>query len=208
MAFWLDDPSILFKHNVITQIIPSTDYSFNENLNAITRLIILITLLAFILFKHFIIIILSLVILCIIMFYHKYPLNKETFHDYDILNSTVDISQNPFNNSLLNHNMGNYLKKIKIEPDTSYGKTPSYEIEYNEEIEETMHNNVKNIIKENNKDNSDIDNIFKNTTDLMDFDHHMRQFYIEPVNNTPNDLNGFLTYCFGSLPSNKSVISY
>lgn len=208
MAFWLDDPRILFKHNVITQIIPSTDYSFNENLNAITRLIILITLLAFILFKHFIIIILSLVILCIIIFYHKYTLSKETFHDYDILNSTVDISQNPFNNSLLNHNMGNYLKKIKIEPDTSYGKTPSYEIEYNEEIEETMHNNVKNIIKENNKDNSDIDNIFKNTTDLMDFDHHMRQFYIEPVNNTPNDLNGFLTYCFGSLPSNKSVISY
>lgn len=210
MTFWLDDPTILLKNNKISQIIPSNYYSFQDNLNAITRIVLIITIIGFIIFKHYIIILLAFIIIGLIIIYHKYKLNKEYFHDYSQINkyNDVDISKNPLNNSLLNMNMGNFLKKKPIEPDTSYGKTPSYEIIYDEKIENTINNNVKNFIKENNKDNQDIDNLFRNTTDNIEFEHHMRQFYTEPVNNTPNDLNGFLSYCYGSLPSDKSIISY
>lgn len=212
MPFWLDDPTILLKKNKIKEIIPSNDYSLSDNLNALTRFVLLITLIGFIVFKHYIIILFSFIIIGVILFYYNININKqlEYFHDFNHtnVNLDIDISNNPFNNSLLNHNMGNFLKKNKINPDTSYGKTPSYEIEYNKNIEEIINNNVKNIIKENNKDNLEIDNIFKNTSDHIDFDNHMRQFYTEPVNNTPNDLKGFLSYCYGSLPSNKSIISY
>ena len=210
MSFWLDDPTILLKNNKMTQVIPSNHYSLNENLNALTRIVLFVSLVGLIVFKHYIIIILAFIIIGLIIIYHRYNLNKEYFHDYSEINgyTDVDISKNPFNNSLLKHNMGNFLKKKKINPDTSYGKTPSYEIVYNQNIEDTINNNVKNIIKENNKDNDDIDKIFKNTSDNIEFENHMRNFYTEPVNNTPNDLNGFLSYCYGSLPSNKSVISY
>jgi hypothetical protein len=46
-AFWLQDPTVLFNNTGITQIIPTSDMNREAKLNAITRLIILMTLLGY-----------------------------------------------------------------------------------------------------------------------------------------------------------------
>ena len=46
-VFWLDDPKVLFDMNHITEILPPSKGSFKQKLNAITRLVILLTLLGF-----------------------------------------------------------------------------------------------------------------------------------------------------------------
>ena len=47
-VFWLDDPTVLFDKNHITEILPPSNTSFEQKLNAVTRLVILLTLLGFI----------------------------------------------------------------------------------------------------------------------------------------------------------------
>ena len=46
-TFWLNDPTILLNKNQLTEIWPSQELSFERKLNAITRLILILTLLGF-----------------------------------------------------------------------------------------------------------------------------------------------------------------
>ena len=46
-AFWLQDPTVLFNNAGITQIIPTADMNREARLNAISRLIIVLTLLGY-----------------------------------------------------------------------------------------------------------------------------------------------------------------
>ena len=45
--FWINQPSILFNKNSITKIWPTKDMEMNEKLNAISRLIIILTVLLY-----------------------------------------------------------------------------------------------------------------------------------------------------------------
>ena len=45
MKFWLHRPDILINRNYLRELWPTADMSVNQKLNAITRFIILITLL-------------------------------------------------------------------------------------------------------------------------------------------------------------------
>ena len=44
---WLNDPSVLFKKGQINQLWPKEKMSQNEKINAITRLVIILTILGF-----------------------------------------------------------------------------------------------------------------------------------------------------------------
>lgn len=207
MTFWLNNPSILLNRYKIYEVVPYEYLSYEEKLNAVTRTLIYISILLFFIFKSIYVILFFIIcIFIIISLYRKHvSVNiKEGYSSIDNDDEPIE-NNNPFNNSILNTTPQNIIKKNVVKSDSRMGKTTSYEIEYNSEVEKKIHDNVKNIILNNNKDNKDIDKIFYNQSDNIDFENHMRQFYIQPIN---NDLSDFLTYCYGSLPSNKSVISY
>ena len=44
VEFWLNNPNILLNKDFISEIFPSKDFSLAQKLNAITRLIILLTI--------------------------------------------------------------------------------------------------------------------------------------------------------------------
>ena len=46
-AFWLQDPTVLFNNAGVTQIIPTSDMNREARLNAISRLIIVLSLLGY-----------------------------------------------------------------------------------------------------------------------------------------------------------------
>jgi len=46
-TFWINNPAILFKQNQIKQIWPKQSMSRNEKINAITRLVIILTILGY-----------------------------------------------------------------------------------------------------------------------------------------------------------------
>jgi hypothetical protein len=50
-SFWLNNPNILFKTGEISNIWPSDEMTFEEKLNAMTRLVILLTGIGFLITK-------------------------------------------------------------------------------------------------------------------------------------------------------------
>ena len=49
--FWINDPTILLNKNYITEIWPNNNYNLARKLNAITRTIIILTILGYFLTK-------------------------------------------------------------------------------------------------------------------------------------------------------------
>ena len=50
--FWLNNPNILFKSDEISHIWPTSDMSFEDKLNSITRLVILLTIAGYLITKN------------------------------------------------------------------------------------------------------------------------------------------------------------
>ena len=42
--FWLDDPTVLINKDYLLELIPLSEYSFLKKMNALTRLILLLTI--------------------------------------------------------------------------------------------------------------------------------------------------------------------
>jgi len=216
MSFWIDDPTILLNSKYIFNIIPNENQTINNNLNALSRFIILITFFGYITLKHYMILILGFIILGIIVIFYSYKEGyvNHGYQDYKHTKITDYLSNiNPLGNTLMSDYKYNPTKKESIEKmplsaDKSYGKTPSYETQYNSTVEDNINNKTKEFIYENNKNNNKIKELFKDEGDNMAFEHQMRQFHTTPNTTIPNDQSSFLTYCYGILPSNKSVISH
>ena len=71
MSFWIDDPTILLNTQYISNILPNEYNSKNQNLNAVSRFVLLITFFGYIALKRYMIIILGLIILGIIVIYNS-----------------------------------------------------------------------------------------------------------------------------------------
>ena len=67
-AFWLQDPTVLFNNAGITQLVPTSDMNRESKLNAISRMIILLTLLGYLLTMSYKLVLLGVVSLAMIAF--------------------------------------------------------------------------------------------------------------------------------------------
>ena len=66
--FWSNEPTILFNKNSISQIWPSEGQPFEGKLNAISRLVIVLTLGGFFVTRNFNLLIIGFITLAIIFF--------------------------------------------------------------------------------------------------------------------------------------------
>ena len=69
--FWLDEPTILFKSSDIQKLWPSCQMTSNEKLNAITRTVLLLTLVGYLCNMTSRILLTGLITLGIIIIMHK-----------------------------------------------------------------------------------------------------------------------------------------
>lgn len=211
MSFWIDDPTILLNSNYIFNILPCDQQSTPQNLNALSRFVLLLTFFGYITLRHYMILILGFIILGIIVIYHSY---KEGYEDYKHTEINTYVSPiNPLGNTLMSDYTYNPTKKDSVEKlptmaNKTYGKTPSYESQYNSKVEDNINEKTKEFIYAVNKDNDKIKELFTDNGDQMAFEHQMRPFHTTPNTTIPNDQSSFLTYCYGILPSDKSIISY
>ena len=73
-TFWIKDPKILFKSENISQLYPRESMSSEEKLNAITRLVIILTILGYLLTQTYKIVITGVITLAVIVL--LYYINK------------------------------------------------------------------------------------------------------------------------------------
>lgn len=216
-TFWLNNPTILFKSEYIKELYPINGMTSEQKLNAITRLIILLTILGYLITQRFKIIITGIVTLgvIVILYYTNRSaqlknslkktkniesfenINSEKMNCYNIMKKsyTQPTPQNPVMNVL--------LTEIHDNPERLEG-APAF----NKVVETSINDNTKKFIEhqfgENSGSGSDIDKkLFKDLGDSFEFEQSMRNFYVTPNTKIPNDQGSFAEFCYGDMISCK-----
>lgn len=216
-TFWLNNPTILFKSEYIKELYPINGMTSEQKLNAITRLIILLTILGYLITQRFKIVITGAVTLgvIVILYYTNRSaqlknnlkktkhiesfenINSEKMNCYNVMKKsyTQPNPQNPIMNVL--------LTEIHDNPNRLEG-APAF----NKVVENSINDNTKKFIEnqfgETSGSDSDIDKkLFKDLGDSFEFEQSMRNFYVTPNTKIPNDQGSFADFCYGDMISCK-----
>lgn len=198
--FWMNDMCILFKHEKLTEIWPYKHMTYEEQLNATTRFVILVSLVGFMLLNNYIVLLLGLILIgmiCIFYRFHKRELNESFSLNVAGCYSGGDKpdTKNPLQNVMLT-DYENNVDKVGFKGD------------YTVETEQDINQKTKQFILDNNKDNEDMGKIFNEMGDLQEFENSMRQFHINPSTTIPNSQGDFLQFCYKNLYSEKPLKIY
>lgn len=157
--FWLNDFSIIFERNRLTEFFPASFMSENEKLNALLRFSIYITVFLILYKKNYNLLVIPLVIGLITLYIYKFNTiqTKEEKFNNDPKNDKClkPTEENPFMNTLLT-DVGNYKERKQAC--------------LNEEVEEDIEKNF-------NK------GLFKDVNDLYSKNNSQRQYHTMPNTN-------------------------
>ena len=214
--FWINQPSVLLDRDDIADLWPMPLMSVEQKLNAITRLVFLMTVLGFLVTNNINIIFTGFITLAIFVILYKtqYNLNsvssagadtnpskKEGFVNSQMYNMlkphlTTPTIQNPMMNVLL--------------PEISYNPTrdeaaPAYNPEVEKDINHSTEGYVVLDFEPRNMTEAEKlrKKLFADLGDKYEFDDSMRMFYTNPNTTIPNDQKGFAEFCFGDMISCK-----
>jgi hypothetical protein len=190
-TFWLEDYTILLNKNYIFEVWPHSHYSMERKLNAITRIIIILTILGYYLTKSINIVISSVVtiLFLVIIFKNKSKISESFESSIDIndnKNTVKSILKNEFTmpnekNPLMNVMMGDY----------KYNNNKKRAAPVNDAI-------VHEEINKKGKINKDDLKLYSNLGDNLAHEHSMRNFYSMPNTTIPNKQNEFAKFCYGN----------
>lgn len=184
--FWTEDISVLLK----PVLIPTDYMSFDEKINALTRLIIFIGLISALILQDsriiLLVIILVIILAIIYQYYITYQIDvKESFlneKDLDIVDNMICVKPTK-NNPLMNPNL---IEIVDYDKYDISGACPSYSGQTAEDIDEIFERSM-----------------FLNATDIYNRGSSKRQFYTVPVNKIPNDQEMFANWLYNRGPSCK-----
>ena len=190
MNFWGDNPTLLFDSRYIQEIWIYDGMDRNQSLNALSRLVIVLSVIGFACFNRVLFLVIGGILLgCIVLFHQSQKENFETeLADYQRIDSS-----NPMNNVLMQDYKFNPLKQAEPKG-------------YGDSKESSINEKTKQFILQENKSNSQIKDLFKNEGDKFQFEQSLRPFYTNPVTTVDqSEYKDFLTYCYGVLPSDKPL---
>jgi len=217
VEFWSNNPNALFDSKYILEFFPVEPMSLNQKLNAITRLVIILFIVSFIITNRTSILISLVITLVAIFIFHYYgeqsrqrketkKLNLENMDNYDspataylqskgktISPEVFDepTSSNPFSNVLITDYDYNPNKKPA---------PPAFNKNTNNEIL----SQAKKLVSQANPDQPDIsDKLFKDLGDQFMFEQSLMPFNSTPNTTIPNDQQAFAEFCYGSMISCK-----
>ena len=202
-TFWLNNPAILFDKNAITELWPLESMTREQKINAITRLVIILTLIGFLFLNNIKILVTGIIAILILLFTY-YILNKntnlnkvkETFSNEDIYKKVKHNFTNP---SVINPVMNILLPEIQDNPNRLEA-APSY----NNAVKNSINEETKNFIVGNFDNNENIKkNLFDDQGDNFEFEQSMRQFYTTANSRVPNNQSEFARFCYGNMASCK-----
>ena len=118
---WINNPTILLNNNTIIEIWPTQQMCYERKINAMTRLIIILTILGFILTRSMKILLIGFITLIVIYFFYKqswykysFKNNKEGFSsDKNGYNPIVTINKSVVEGDDKNNNNNNNNKNNK-----------------------------------------------------------------------------------------------
>ena len=196
-TFWFNDPTVLLNKQYMMNIWPKKGESFDQKLNAITRLVILLTVLGYLFTFSMKLIISGVITLVVLVVLYKTQKKKHTeqkmktalkegFTNPDLYamtksNFTQPTTQNPL--------MNVQLPEIKYNPHRK-AAAPAF----NPAVETEINDSVKNGLDSR---------LFQDLGDNIEFEGSMRNFYSTANTRIPNDQKAFAEFCYGDMRSCK-----
>lgn len=203
VPFWGTDPNILFDQKYMFEFFPMTTMSSNRQLNSITRLVIVLSLLWFFMNHSVRVLFICGLTLGAIWGYYQKTHKKESFSNFSSLTQTLlkdklipDLFDTPSStNPLGNVLMGDYDFASEKKP-----APPSYTTD----AQTAIIKHAKQMIEDTNPEQPRIaDKLFKSLEDNLAFEQSMRPFFSNPSTTIPNDQDSFADFCYGSMVSCK-----
>lgn len=219
IQFWSNDPTILFNKEYIFELWPTINMCYEQKLNSISRLIILLTILGYILtMSKRVLAVGALTLLVIFVLYNmrKQKLTKNMLENFDVkarnevqgyepksLVNPVTLDavlrtefkegnkKNPFSNVL--------LTQINDEPERK-AAPPSFNVDVDEDITKNVKRAVQMMnpgIKNTNKQ------LFGDLWQNFQLDNFMRPFNSCPNTRVCNDQGAYGEFLYGGMISSK-----
>lgn len=220
VPFWSNDPNILFNKDYIFEFFPTENMSYEQKMNAVTRLIVILTILGFIFSRNARLIVISVIILASIYLlynYQKKELDKNERKKITLENQ-VENFDNPAMAALKQKDIEipnesevfdsptplNPFSNVMI---TDYDYNPHKKPagpSYNENVNDDILTQAKQLVMNANPDQPNIaDKLFRGLGEEMEFEQSLRQFTSNPSTTIPNDQKGFAEFCYGGMISAK-----
>lgn len=217
IQFWTNNPIILFNKNYIFELWPTMDMCYEQKLNAISRLIILLSILGYILTlskKILAVGVITLVMIYLLYSTRKQKLTKEMLENFDVQGNEVTgmfdnksksyvnpvtldtvlssdfkegTKKNPFSNVL--------LTEINDEPNRN-AAPPAFNVDVDEDITKSVKKSVQMMnpgIKNTNKQ------LFGNLWEQFQLDQSNRVFYSTPNTRVMNDQGAYSQYLYNNM---------
>jgi hypothetical protein len=224
-AFWLNDPTVLFNNAGIMEIVPMSGMNRESRLNAISRMITLLTILGYLLTLSYKIILLGVISLAMIAFLYvaqgsssttPTPSStgsgkaKEGFSNYANYNTgrrrvvKVAAASSPSGLTFQAPTPQDPLMNVLLTDIVDKPNRPAAEPAFNPKVEREINNSTKDFVVEDLGGNPNLeDRLFRDLGDNYEFSNSMRNYFATPNTKIPNDQHAFAEYCYGSMISCK-----
>jgi hypothetical protein len=213
-SFWINDPLILMDKNKITELWPKEGMRFDDKLNAISRVVLMMSLGALLVTKNFIFFVIGFIsVSAVVLVYYlkkknKLPLknsgdgdggggDKEGFSNIDKLNKNKGINRvaKKLDKDRIMPSKKNPLMNIMLPEIQDNPKRHAAAMCDEDGVEKKINDATKKFVNK--------EKIFSNLGDSYMFDNSMRSFHAMPNTKIPNDQGAFADFCYGNMPSCK-----
>ena len=212
VPFWSNNPNVLLNSDYLFELFPTEDMSFEQKLNAVSRTVVLLTLVTFLYTKstHILLVGAVSIFFVFLLFKHKSAEKDEIQQKKEGFNldattpaqtlykvdKPTEVFQrpdagNPFGNVLPT----DYLYNPKRKPAPPSG---------NSNVAADIVEQAKQFVRNANPDQPDItEKLFKDLGDEYVFEQSLRPFNSTASTTIPNDQQSFSEFCYGGMVSCK-----
>jgi hypothetical protein len=217
IPFWAENPNILLRPDHLTEFFPTEDMSYAQKLNAVTRTVILFSVITFMVspgIRAVAMCAITLAAIYILYHFHEKERNvrmakrAENVEGFEVNGPVLDLlkynnlplpedvfdapdSRNPFGNVLV------------TDYDYNPGKKPAPPAA-NSTVAKDILKQAKKFVGEANPDHPGIaDKLFNDIGSELMFEQSLRPFTSNPSTTIPNDQEAFADFCYGSMISCK-----
>jgi len=218
VPFWTENPNVLFQQKYFFEFFPTESMSYSQKLNAVSRMVLFLTIISFIFTKSKQLLFISAITLFFIfvLFYYKEQEKLKLENKKMDLDKTMEGFDNIAIDTLKQNNIP--ITTNVFEPPTSLNPFSNVLISdydynvnkkpaapaFNTNVNNDILSQAKQFVREANPDQPDIsDKLFKDLGEQYVFEQSLRPFHSNPSTTIPNDQQGFAEFCYGSMVSCK-----
>lgn len=174
---------------LMSPILIPTDYmSIDDKLNCISRLVLLVGIIASLIMRDSRLFLLTIILLLIIPVIHSYQSSKQEVADNFLNSKSLDVIDNTMcvrptqNNPFMNPSFLDIGDKDTLEAYNAHGGScPIGDKDISQRVDKILNSNV-----------------FRNADDIYDRENSKRQFYTVPGGKIPNNQKQFANWLYGS----------